>query len=28
VIQPPTIPQGPFSNLWVAASISDPLTVR
>lgn len=28
VIRPPTIAQGPFSNLWVAAGISDPLTVR
>lgn len=28
VIWPPTIPQGSFSNLWVAAGVSDPLTVR
>ena len=28
VIQPPTIPQGPFSNLWVPAGSSDLTLVR
>jgi hypothetical protein len=28
VLRPPTIPQGPFSNLWVPAGITDPTTVR
>ena len=27
-VQPPTIPQGPFSNLWVPTGISDPTLVR
>lgn len=27
-LQPPTVPQGPFSNLWVPAGVSDPLRVR
>ena len=28
VLRPPTIPQGPFSNLWVPSSMSDPTLVR
>ena len=28
VIWPPTIPQGPFSNLWVPAGITNPTLVR
>lgn len=28
VLRPPTIPQGPFSNLWVPKSLSDPTMVR
>jgi hypothetical protein len=28
VLRPPTIPQGPFSNLWVPSSMSDPMMVR
>jgi hypothetical protein len=27
-LQPPTVPQGPFSNLWVPSGISDPTLVR